>query len=270
MLFRILMAALLGAAISFSACADTIPRLAIIIDDLGDRLPEGRRAVRLPGSLTYSILPHTPYSRSLATLAHRLGKEIMLHLPMDSVNGNRLGPGGLRLEMTHETFRRTLLGDLESVPYARGVNNHMGSLLTRHPGHMGWLMAELTAAGGLYFVDSRTAQRSVAVRVAEEYGLPATRRDIFLDNFRRSDYIAGQLRKAVTIARGTGTAIAIGHPYPETLTALQKLLPQLKAQGIRLVPVSQLIHRRNERSIEQWQASLYPSQRAAKNSKPSP
>ncbi|WP_303906789.1 divergent polysaccharide deacetylase family protein [Thiohalomonas denitrificans] len=268
MLFRTLMAALLGAAISFTATADDAPRMAIIIDDLGDRLPEGRRAVRLPGALTYAFLPHTPHSRPLARLAHNLGKEVMLHLPMDSVNRDRLGPGGLTLDMTHEKFRRTLLDDLKSVPHVRGVNNHMGSLLTRHPGHMGWLMAELAASGDLYFVDSRTARRSVAVLLAEEYGVSATRRDIFLDNVRDQDAIMGQFQKAVTFAGKTGAAIAIGHPYPETIGALQKLLPQLKAQGIRLVPVSKLIHRRNERSIEQWQASLYPSQRAAKNSKP--
>lgn len=261
------MAALLGAAFVLSARAEE-PRLAIIIDDIGDRLPEGRAVIELPGALTYSILPHTPHSTGLARLAHRLGKEVMLHLPMASVNGNRLGPGGLTLDMTRETFRRTLLGNLRSVPHARGVNNHMGSLLTRHPGHMAWLMAELRAAGGLYFVDSRTARQSVAVQVAGEYGLHATRRDVFLDNTRRFDYIAGQFRQALAIARATGTAIAIGHPYPETIAALQTLLPRLKTEGIRLVPVSELIHLRDERSIEQWQASLYPSPTAVKNSKP--
>ncbi|SCZ65061.1 divergent polysaccharide deacetylase family protein [Thiohalomonas denitrificans] len=268
MLFRTLMAALLGAAISFSASADDAPRIAIIIDDLGDRLPEGRRVIRLPGALTFALLPHTPHSRSLARLAHSLGKEVMLHLPMDSMNRDPLGPGGLTLDMTHQTFRRTLLDGLKSVPHVRGVNNHMGSLLTRHPGHMGWLMAELAATGDLYFVDSRTDRRSVAVPIAEEYGLSVTHRDVFLDNVRDHDAIARQFRKAIAIAGKTGAAIAIGHPYPETIEALQKLLPQLEAEGIRLVPVSELIHRRNERSIEQWQASLYRSQRAAKNSKP--
>lgn len=262
------MAALLGAAIAISAHAAEPARLAVIIDDLGDRYPEGLRAIELPGRLTYAFLPHTPFADRLARHAHANGKEVMLHLPMASVEGKRLGPGGLTLDMTRAAFRRTLLAGLASVPYAAGVNNHMGSLLTRHPGNMAWLMAELKAAGGLFFVDSRTAQKSVALQVAAEYGIPADQRDVFLDNVRRFSYISGQFAQAVAIARQRGSAIAIGHAHPETVAALGRLLPTLTRNGVELVPVSELIRFRNERRIEQWQASLSPSPTAAKSSKP--
>ncbi len=267
-MFRRLLAALLSAAFAVSAAAHEAPRLAVIIDDLGDRLPEGQAIVALPAPLTCSFLPQTPYARRLARQAHAGGKEVMLHLPMASVDGQPLGPGGLTLDMTQEAFRRTLLADLGAVPHARGVNNHMGSLLTRHPGHMAWLMAELKATGDLYFVDSRTAVKSVAIASAREYNVPATGRDVFLDNHRSDAYIAQQFATAIALARRHGSAIAIGHAYPETVKALGRLLPQAAAAGVSLVTVSELIDYRNQRRIQQWQASLYPSPKAVKNSKP--
>lgn len=265
-----LAALLLALILPLAAAADPAARIALIIDDLGDRLDYGRRAVELPGAVTYAFLPHTPYARRLAEAVHTSGREVMLHLPMESVTGKRLGPGGVTLHMTEEDFRRTVAADLDSVPYARGINNHMGSLITRHPGHMNWLMqviAERQQRQPLFFVDSLTTHASVARQLAYEHRVPNTERDIFLDNVREPEAIRHQFARLVFSAHEQGSALGIGHPYPSTLAVLEEMLSQLAEFGVELVPVSRLIDTEQERRIRLWQASLSPSPKAAKSSK---
>ena len=240
-------------------------RIAIIIDDLGNNRMLGLQAVALPGALTSSILPQLPYSERLAHAAHAAGKEVMLHLPMQSSDGRPLGPGALRLGMTREDFGYTVRAALATVPYAAGVNNHMGSLLTRHPAAMHWLMEDLSCYNRLYFVDSRTDVRTVARRSAREAGLAHAQRDVFLDNEPDTEYVRGQFRRLLSLAKQRGSAIGIGHPYPETLAALAEELPTLAAQGVELVPASQLVEL--NRSPKLWHASSSPLPTVAKNSR---
>ena len=241
------------------------PVISIIIDDLGNRLEDGKKALELPGAITYSFLPHTPYARTLAEQAHNQDKEVMLHLPMDAHSGKQLGPGGLTLNMTKEQFQETLKENLQVVPHVAGLNNHMGSLLTRHPGAMGWLMQGILDYGDLYFVDSRTSAMSVAEGVAREHNVPTARRDVFLDNVREPEEIRAQFQQLIRRARKHGKAIGIAHPYPETIAVLTEELDQLEAQGVRLVTTSQIIEM--HRSNIPWQASLSPSPKAVKNLK---
>jgi polysaccharide deacetylase 2 family uncharacterized protein YibQ len=264
----LLLVLLCGLAVAGARAEAPRPALiGLIIDDLGDRLDDGIRAVNLPGAITCAVLPQTTYSRRLAELAHAAGKEVMLHQPMQAMNGKRMGPGGMDLHMTRRALLDTLEANLASVPHVRGINNHMGSLLTRHPGHMAWLMSALRQRGNLYFVDSTTTARSVALQVAAEHTLPSTRRNIFLDHQRDERRILGQFVRLIQRARSSGHALAIGHPYPETLAVLQRVLPHIEEFGVRLVPVSELIAHTNERE-QLWQASLSPLHRGVKNSKP--
>jgi polysaccharide deacetylase 2 family uncharacterized protein YibQ len=230
-----------GAVEPFPAAAHPTARIALIIDDIGDNLKLGSRAVRLPGAVTCSILPHTVYARQLATAAHRGDKEVMLHLPMESEDEKAPGPGALTLDMTKAEFLGTLESDLDAVPYAAGINNHMGSLITRHPGHMRWLMQEINRRGDLYFVDSRTTDLTVAQKVAQETGVPNLRRDVFLDDDLHPAAIAAQFARLIALAKHRGSAVAIGHPHPATLRFLEQQLPRLNDAGIQLVSVSQLI-----------------------------
>ncbi|MET0067192.1 MAG: divergent polysaccharide deacetylase family protein [Candidatus Thiodiazotropha sp.] len=240
-------------------------RIGLIIDDLGNQKARGEQLVALPGPLTLAFLPQTPFAWHLASLAYEQGKEIMLHLPMESDNGLALGRGALTLEMSRERFLRTLRRNLSSVPYLSGVNNHMGSLLTRDPTSMRWLMTELRREG-LYFIDSRTTEMTLAERVADTQQIPNSRRDIFLDNIPNEDAIREQLLKLVALARKRGSAIGIGHPYTATIKVLREELPALQRQGIELVPVSEIVF--SGRTT--WQASSSPSPKAAKSLKLSP
>jgi polysaccharide deacetylase 2 family uncharacterized protein YibQ len=217
------------------------PRIAIIIDDLGYQLEPGRRAIELPGPVAYAILPATPRGEELARLAHQRGKEVLLHLPLEAVaHEGPTEPGGIVLEMSRTAFGDAFSRAIDSVPNAVGVSSHRGSLLTRHPGHMGWLMDELARRDGLFFIDSYTTHHSVALRIARESGIPATKRDVFLDHERRAETVLRELERLKKLARERGAAVAIGHPYPETLEVLEKALPALAEEGIELVPLSQL------------------------------
>lgn len=260
--------ACLASLLWLQATAQADARVAIIIDDMGNNLPLGQRAVALPGAVTYSVLPQLPYSRDLALKAHAAGKEVMLHLPMEAVDGRALGPGGLDAAMSRADFSRALRVNLGAVPHVVGVNNHMGSLLTRQAGAMRWLMSDLKCIGGLYFVDSRTDVRTVAGRTAREAGLPNARRDVFLDNLQEPAHVRAQLQRLVRKARAQGSAIGIGHPYPATLEVLAQELPRLLEQGIQLVPVSRLVKTQTERSEQPWLACSSPLPTVAKNSKP--
>ncbi len=243
-----------------------VPVIAIIIDDLGSDNPRHERVVRLPGAIACSFLPMNHATSRLAKMAHSYNKEILLHLPMEAVARNPMGPGGLTLDMTQQEFIWALQKDLESVPHVIGINNHMGSLLTQHPGHMVWLMEEIKRNGELFFVDSRTTHASVAMTVALEEGVPSLQRDIFLDHADDLVSIRKQFMKTIAKARKFGTALAIGHPYQNTITVLEEMLPQLDSMGVRLVPVSEMIQHQRERQ-KTWQAYLSRSQKDVKNSK---
>jgi polysaccharide deacetylase 2 family uncharacterized protein YibQ len=222
--------------------AETRPRIAIIIDDLGYQLEAGRRAIQLPGPVAFAVLPQTPHGQRLARFAHDRGKEVLLHLPLEAVEQQGpVEPGGITLDMSREAFRFTFAEALEAVPFAIGVSSHRGSLLTRHPGHMAWLMQEINERGGLFFIDSYTTHESVALRVATEAGVVATRRDVFLDHERSVEAVTQELQRLKSVARRKGYAVGIGHPFPETLDVLEKELPGLEAAGFEVVTISTLL-----------------------------
>lgn len=215
------------------------PRIALIIDDLGNELRNGYRATELDAPVACAVLPHTPYAEHIARRAHTAGKEVMLHLPLQPMRQLEATPAGtIELDTTRGQLARILAADLASVPYVVGVNNHQGSLLTQHPGHMTWLMQELRERGDLFFVDSYTSDSSVALRLAHEHGVPAIRRHIFLDNVPTRDALGRQFRRLKRIATERGVAVGIGHPYPLTLEFLEQAIAALRAEGFELVPVS--------------------------------
>jgi len=208
---------------------------------MGYQREEGLRALELPGEVTYAFLPETPFAVRLANLAEALGREVILHLPMESATGKVLGPGGMTSSMSEEEFAAIFGRNLAAVPHIRGVSNHMGSLLTAQRKQMHWLMELLRERGKLFFLDSRTTPESVADDVAHSAGLASTRRDVFLDDEQQADTIRLQFRELVKRALEKGTALAIGHPHPETVTVLREELPRLAAKGIGLVSASTLI-----------------------------
>ncbi len=221
------------------------PTIAIIIDDMGHNLEEGRRLVAMDQPLTLAFLPYRPFTKQLASLAHQQHKEIMLHAPMANTRNIGLGPGGLTPDMDEQTLAVTLRRALQSIPYVSGVNNHMGSLLTQQLTAMDWVMKELYKYP-VFFVDSRTIASSVAADVARAYRIPALSRDVFLDHEQTEAFVDRQFKLLIRRARENGTAIGIGHPHKVTVDYLEKHLPELDAQGIAIATVSGVWAIRND------------------------
>lgn len=220
--------------------------IAIVIDDMGNNLSDGQLALTLPGPVTYAFLPGTPHARDLSRQAYQSRKESIVHLPMEAIEDKLLGPVGLTDGMPSEELRRVVNESIESVPNAVGINNHMGSLLTSQRIPMEQLMQILVQRGNFYFLDSRTHHTTIAEQVALEHGVPATRRDFFLDTIDEYHHIEQQFDLFLAHAQRYGAAVAIGHPGKKTLAVLQKELPQLAQKGIELVPVSRLIAQQNK------------------------
>lgn len=222
------------------------PRIAIIIDDLGYQLAAGQRAVNLPGPVACAVLPQTPRGAMLARAAFAQGKDVLLHLPLQAMTEGESAetePGAILLDMSRTEFARSFAASIASVPHAVGVSNHQGSLLTQHPGHMSWLMEEIEAQGALFFVDSYTTHRSIALALALEGGVPAVRRDVFLDPDRSPETLRREFDRLKDLSRRRGMAVGIGHPYPATLGFLEAELPKLAGEGYELVGIREYVAR---------------------------
>lgn len=231
----------LGACLALAgASAPPAPRIAILIDDIGYQPAADLDALGLAGAYSYAILPHAPHGARFSAAANALGRDSLLHLPMEAERSNELlGPGALRRRMDESTMTATLAAGLASVGPVVGINNHMGSRLTREPRAMQRLALSLgRAAPHLFFIDSRTTPRTVAASVLRRAGIPVLERDVFLDHVRNPSAIRRQLELLVRVAHRRGSALGIGHPYRETLSVLRGFRPG--AAGVRLVPASSL------------------------------
>ena len=213
-------------------------KLAIVIDDLGyQRMPAALSA--LPPQISISILPDTPYDRATSKLAHQQHRDVLLHMPMEPLHRAPLEMATLTRDMDQQTMQHVLRWGLQRVPDAIAVNNHMGSALTQNSQAMDWVM-EVLSEQGLFFLDSRTTAKSVALERAKHQNVAALRRHVFLDHLSTEKFVNQQLSRAIYQAKKNGYAIAIGHPYPVTLDAISRAIPTLEEQGIQLVRLSEL------------------------------
>jgi polysaccharide deacetylase 2 family uncharacterized protein YibQ len=217
-------------------------RLAIILDDLGNDRAAAEAIFRLSYPLTISVLPNHVHSVEIADEAHRRGYQVMLHLPMESVGQGRPESQQLRPGMSSSEVIALVNGFLRAVPDVAGVNNHQGSQSTADVALMDELMPVLREHR-LFYVDSRTTAATVAYDAAQRAGVQSGFRNVpFLDDVADVSAVRKQLRLALREAGEKGEGIAIGHPHPATLKALGEVLPEAKAQGIRLVFASELVH----------------------------
>ena len=218
-----------------------VPRIAIIIDDIGYSKELAMGLFNIDKNITFSILPFSPAGTQLARSLSAKGAELMLHLPMEPTQYPKVnpGPGALLSSMSPDELLTQLRKDIHAVPGTVGANNHMGSRLTADSDKMNQIFTVLKQKN-LFFVDSRTSAESKGEQSARMFQLKFSHRDVFLDNFQDVEYISGQIKKLIKQAKDHGSAIGIGHPHQATLDALKRELPKLKGKA-RLVPASKLV-----------------------------
>ncbi len=222
---------------------EILPKVALIIDDIGYDVPVSNQLLALDAVLTFAIRPHSPHLNEIARRAHRKGIEIMLHLPMEPMEYPQVdpGPGALFANMSPDQLVKQLTRDLERVPYVIGVNNHMGSKITTISTQM-YQVFSILKKRDLFFIDSRTTTATLCRPSARLLQIRFGQRDVFLDHLQTENAIRKQLRRLVRIAEKNGQAIGIGHPHSLTCEVLRRELPAL-TQRVRLVPASQVVHK---------------------------
>jgi hypothetical protein len=156
--------------------------------------------------------------------------------------------------MKAREIRRTLEKALQSVPHAEGVNNHMGSKFMEEREPLG-IVFEILHERGLYFVDSVTTDASVAGALAQETGLPFATRDLFIDDTEDRSWAMTHLERLLSTRDRWDGLLLIGHPYPETVSALEEMVPRFQSQGIEIVPLSVMVGRKHGPGQEEASAS---------------
>ncbi|GAC1631774.1 MAG: hypothetical protein NVS9B14_04110 [Candidatus Acidiferrum sp.] len=217
-----------------------MPRLAIILDDLGSDRAAAEAVFSMPYPLTISVLPNHEHSREIADEAQQRGYQVLLHLPMQSIANETPEKDELRPGMSARQVQTMVDGMIDSIPNAVGVNNHQGSRATSDPVLMRELMPALREKN-LFYIDSRTTAETVAFDAAKEAGVPTAFRNVpFLDDVQETSAIRKQLQLAIRGAKEKKAAIAIGHPHAATLEVLREFLPSVRANGVQLVFASDL------------------------------
>ena len=219
----------------------SLPKVAIIIDDLGYDKRLASKFLILDAVMSFSVLPHSPFQKSIAKTIHRSGRDVLLHLPMEPMEYPLVDPGAgaLLSSMGPDDLLNQLRNDLEAVPLAVGVNNHMGSRLTQDRARMRQIFTILKKRN-LFFVDSLTSPRSCCQETAHLLNLKFAQRNVFLDHVQEPNAIRFQIKRLISVARKKGKAIGIGHPYPTTLEVLREELPNIKKR-VGLVRISELV-----------------------------
>ncbi|MEN6559391.1 MAG: divergent polysaccharide deacetylase family protein [Acidobacteriota bacterium] len=218
-------------------------QVALIMDDMGNSLETLDELAALGRPITISVLPYGAQAGETARMAHEKGLEVLLHLPLESVNNHEAmanTEGLIMAMMTEPAIVAAFEACCDRVPFAAGTNNHMGSRFTAERDLMRAVLKPIRERG-LFFVDSRTTAKTVALEEARRMGIPAAQRDVFLDADEDRGRIRGRLVELLQKARKKGRAVGICHPFPETLAVLKSSLYLVDAYGLEFVPVSKLV-----------------------------
>jgi uncharacterized protein len=243
------------------------PSLSLVIDDLGYSFEQAKKVLSLPGNHTFAIIPETTYSKKIAQFAHQNGHEVMLHMPMQSSTDLIIESTALNDQMSEQEITDSVVNMMKDVPYIKGINNHMGSRLTE----LGYIMRPVMETikqqnQSLYFLDSRTTALSKAYQQALMAGVPTLKRDVFLDADRNNlDSIRQQFDRWLELARENGHAVAIAHPYKNTIDVLLEKMEEM-GDEFEFVTISQQIANLQQEEAE-WPRYLSQLQMDSKSSK---
>ena len=217
------------------------PKIVIVIDDFGYNMSNLDQLFAAKGIVTFSVLPNLPYSNRVALLARSKGYEVILHLPLEAID--KTAPtevGTIKTDMNEKDIIAMLDKDIKSVPGLCGVSNHQGSKATEDKRTMAIIMAQLKKRN-LYFFDSLVIGKSVCREVAASSGVPYAKRDMFLDNKNSADYIEKQIFSLRKLAFKNGGAIGICHDRKNTIAVLNKMMPELSAEGVQFARLSDMV-----------------------------
>lgn len=212
----------------------------LVIDDLGIVKKTTQEMIDMEAPLTLSFLPYASGISAQVDQAYTKGHDILVHIPMEPKGKADPGPHALMSSESAEERLEDIEYNLSQFSHYIGINNHMGSEFTEDSEAVEQLLSVIKDKG-LMVLDSKTTPNSRLEKIAREKTIFVTNRDVFLDNVREEGYIMGQLAELERAAKSNGSAIAIGHPYPQTVSALKEWIPTLEEKGITVIPISQSV-----------------------------
>ncbi len=218
-------------------------KIALLVDDMGYSMKTLKELAALKLSLTIAILPYSPWAKETAQMARQNNMEVILHLPLESLNdfdANAATEGLIHSGMSEKDILEILEANLTQVPFIRGVNNHMGSKITAERETMSLILARLKK-DNLYFIDSVTSGSSIAFKLAREMSMPSAYRHVFLDSEKEEGYILKQFIQLLRQAQKRGMAVGICHPYASTLKVLSENLELFAEYDCEVVFASQIV-----------------------------
>ncbi|MED4584861.1 divergent polysaccharide deacetylase family protein [Brevibacillus choshinensis] len=219
--------------------------IAFVIDDFGNNMAGTEEMMALPVPLTVAVMPFMPSTKQDAELAHQKGHAVFVHMPMEPNKGKKswLGPGAITTDLSDEEIKQRVQKAIDDVPHAVGMNNHMGSKITANE-HIMRIIMGVVKERGLIYLDSKTTDKSVAIKLAEEMGVPHAENQIFLDDVYSVPHITQQMERIHKHIRTHPQCISIGHvgpPGKKTASILRQYIPRLQKEA-EFVTVSQLVH----------------------------
>ena len=215
--------------------------IVLILDDVGFDHQQLGAAMTIDRHINFSVLPNAPHGVEFANELHASGFEVLCHLPMEPEGFPEVSPGSgaVLTSMSDAEIARATTSNVSSIPYARGVNNHMGSRATADRRVMRSVLSSLPH--GMYFIDSRTSGASVGATLARQMNVPTAARNVFLDDIQTAAAIRRQLAELRRTAAERGVAIGIGHMYPVTIRTLAAEVPQMRSAGFRFIHASEAV-----------------------------
>jgi polysaccharide deacetylase 2 family uncharacterized protein YibQ len=210
-------------------------RVAIVIDDFGNDMKGTEEILHLPVKLTIAVMPFLSTTKQDAELAHELGHEVILHLPMEPVKGKRswLGPGAITTDLSNKEIAKRVYAAIDAVPYAVGINNHMGSKVTADERVMRIILG-ICKERHLYYLDSKTSRKSVISKIATELSVPYLENELFFDEVYTTNHIVKQTNQLIRKIEVDDSIIAIGHvgiAGEKTASVLKQYIPALKKKA---------------------------------------
>ncbi|WP_445490621.1 divergent polysaccharide deacetylase family protein [Niallia sp. 03133] len=219
--------------------------LAIVIDDFGNNMKGTEEMLNLPVPITAAIMPFLPTSKEDAIRAHKKGHEVIVHLPLEPKKGKKswLGPGAITTDLSDREIRERVKKAIESIPFAVGMNHHMGSKATEDERVMRIILDECQKHS-LFYLDSKTTGKSVVKELAEELHVPYLENDMFFDHIYSNQHIVKQANKLANELEKQKQLIAIGHvgvTGPTVVHVLKEYIPVYQEEAT-IVPLSKLIN----------------------------
>ncbi|WP_245596144.1 divergent polysaccharide deacetylase family protein [Paenibacillus taiwanensis] len=229
---------------SLSPVQEKKKSVAIVIDDFGNKMKGTELMLKLPVHITVAVMPFLQTSVADAVLAHQMGHEVIVHMPMEPKSGKAswLGPGAILASQSDEEIEKRIRAAIDAVPHAVGMNNHMGSKITGDKRIMR-VVLRVIKEKGMYFLDSKTNYRSVIEEVANEIGVPVVNNQIFLDDVYSEAHVTKQFSKVLEQLKSSKACITIGHVGAgglKTAAVLHRQVPQVM-KDVQFVRISELV-----------------------------